>query len=275
MFIPKLLAGFGMVFGFNFYFLVVRLIAGITFFDANTDISVLEHSFLFFWVKPEMLNGIAQILFTLVAVMLLQSIPGMISKILGSDDPISIGARTMDEMSESIHQMSDMVSGYALKDSLAKGVDTLKSFVPTKDKFVGFLPKKAQKAIKQHDKAKEMKKQEKKRGKEQAENSKKAEQMKKDLKAKGYSDEIAEKRAKEYEQNLNKAYDEAQDRRTKFKQGQQDADKKAFDKREDKRGKIKEAVKEHERKDAGKAENAKAKQAKANAKAKKKEAKKK
>ena len=274
-FIPKLLVGFGMVIGFNFYFMVVRLISTISFFDANTDLSVLQTSWMFYWVKPEMLNSIAHVLFNLVAVLLLQSVPSMINKILGAEDVFDKGVRTISEVKDSIQTASDIASGYALQDAVTRNVQRVTAFIPDPKKLVGVLPKKAQEKanelLKAREKEKEKKKQEKKRAVEQAKNHQRAEKLKKDLQKKGYSGDIAEKRAKEYEQKLNASYDEEQKRRAEYKKNQQKEAEDARKKREEKRAKAYETREKWIGKDKEAEEKAKEKEAKANAKAKKKE----
>lgn len=117
--IKSVFSAYGVLIGLNVFFVLVPVIdnaVGNIFTYADLP-STIVNNFLF--SRPDYLNELVKIMFILVALTLMQSLPELFSGLIGSDDVLKGGGETRRAVGEMTKDVGDVVSGRKLLDTVA------------------------------------------------------------------------------------------------------------------------------------------------------------
>ncbi len=130
--IKSVFSAYGVLIGLNVFFVLVPVIdnaVGNIFTYADLP-STIVNNFLF--SRPDYLNELVKIMFILVALTLMQSLPELFSGLIGSDDVLKGGGETRRAVGEMTKDVGDVVSG-------RKAVEAAKAIAPGGNPFKGAL----------------------------------------------------------------------------------------------------------------------------------------
>lgn len=117
--IKSVFSAYGVLIGLNVFFVLVPVIdnaVGNIFTYADLP-STIVNNFLF--SRPDYLNELVKIMFILVALTLMQSLPELFSGLIGSDDVLKGGGETRRAVGQMTKDVGDVVSGRKLLDTVA------------------------------------------------------------------------------------------------------------------------------------------------------------
>lgn len=130
--ISKVLSTYGIILGLNVFFILLQPIESITdnIFTAE-DIAVSGSYFLKHWpFGVDILNNYVYILFILVAFTMIEALPQMISKLIGTDNIVDEGAKTKKAAMKAVSDAGDFVSGKSLIEGGKKLASTVTGAIP-------------------------------------------------------------------------------------------------------------------------------------------------
>ena len=128
--IEEVLGAYGVCLGLNFFFIIMPVIRDASAIFTDADISTKTLGMLGYIVNADMLNLLCYILFLLVALTLLKTVPALVSKIVGGKDAIAEGAQTKKDMLNTVTEAGSMISGKAAMDAAKNAGDIAKGMVP-------------------------------------------------------------------------------------------------------------------------------------------------
>ena len=129
----KVLGTYGVILGINVFFILLTPVRSLSNIFTAEDIATSGSYFLIhlpFGYK--VLNSYVYILFVLVAFTMIDSLPKVISALMGNEngDILTSGQRTKEQVGKDMKSATDMISGRSLIDSTKKAGQTLKDTVP-------------------------------------------------------------------------------------------------------------------------------------------------
>lgn len=129
--IKSVFSAYGVLIGLNVFFVLVPVIenaVGNIFTYADLP-STIVNNFLF--SRPDYLNEIVKIMFMLVALTLLQSLPELLSGLIGAGDVYGEGGKVRHDVGKMTKDVGDVVSGRKLLDTVAPMGDDKKRHLNT------------------------------------------------------------------------------------------------------------------------------------------------
>ena len=130
--ISQVLGAYGVTIGLNFFFIIMPVIREASAIFTDSDFAGMSQAVKFFAGDPARLNYLCYILFLLVALTLLQSVPALVQEFTGytGGEVISQGGKTKDAVKETIQEAGKTISGKKAVDAFKGAKDMAKSFVP-------------------------------------------------------------------------------------------------------------------------------------------------
>ena len=129
----KVLGTYGVILGINVFFILLTPVRSLSNIFTAEDIATSGSYFLIHLpFSYKVLNSYVYILFVLVAFTMIDSLPKVISALMGNEngDILTSGQRTKEQVGKDMKSATDMISGRSLIDSTKKAGQTLKDTVP-------------------------------------------------------------------------------------------------------------------------------------------------
>ncbi|MBQ7579394.1 MAG: hypothetical protein IJT25_02560, partial [Clostridia bacterium] len=133
--INSIFATYGVLIGLNIFFVLVPIIDSATanvFSYSITDYpSTIRNSFLI--ARPDYLNKLVGLMFTLVALTLIQTLPGIIAGLVGAGDVYADGDKVRKDAGSVLKDVGNVISGQAAIDGIGKAKNALgqlSNFIP-------------------------------------------------------------------------------------------------------------------------------------------------
>ena len=123
--IPEVLGAYGVCLGLNFFFIILPVIRDASAIFTDADISTKTLGMLGYVVNADMLNLLCYILFLLVALTLLKTVPPLIATIVGGKDAIKEGENTKKDVVNTVTEAGNIISGKAAMDAMHKAGDIM------------------------------------------------------------------------------------------------------------------------------------------------------
>ncbi len=121
--IKKVLGAYGVLIGINFFFIILPAIRSASKLFSGTDLKDnLATGNIFANVSPDFVNYLVYVMFMLVALTMIQTLPAIIAQFVGGSDSYSEGAKVKKTVSDTIDTVGNAVSG----TDLIKGVENTK-----------------------------------------------------------------------------------------------------------------------------------------------------
>ena len=145
--LEKVLGTYGVMLGLNVFFVLLAPVKSMSNIFTEADIAT---SGLYFLQKlpigPKLLNGYVYIMFVLVAFTLIESLPGVITRIIGVDkngnsDVFTSGGATKEASKKTLQSAGDIISGRALQQGVAETGEAVGGFIPGSGIFKGIFKK--------------------------------------------------------------------------------------------------------------------------------------
>ncbi len=117
--IKSVFAAYGVMIGLNVFFVLVPIINNATsniFTYADLPSTIINNPL---FKRPEYLNELVKIMFTLVALTLLQTLPGFFSGLLNFGDVYKQGGEVRQNVGKMVKDVTNVTSGKALMDAVA------------------------------------------------------------------------------------------------------------------------------------------------------------
>ncbi len=138
--VKKVLSTYGVILGLNVFFVLLTPIQSLSKVFTAEDIATSGTYFLTYLSKltsfsftASLLNDYVYILFVLVAFTLIDTLPGVISGLIGADDIKASGQQTKQQVTESLSSAGNIVSGKAALDAAGGAIKTAANFIPGKE----------------------------------------------------------------------------------------------------------------------------------------------
>lgn len=132
--VKKVFGAYGVIIGLNLFFVLIPPIKNISHLFTAEDLATLSEGNFLHNVTPGFINSISELLFTLVALTMIQTLPSLVMSMLGKDykdsDVVSTGASTLGKVRDMSKQVGDTISGKNAVEAVKKAPQQLKNFVP-------------------------------------------------------------------------------------------------------------------------------------------------
>ena len=129
--IKKVLATYGVMIGINFFFIILPAIKSASHLFNGTDLKDnLSIGNVFAHFDPTYINQLVYILFVLVAITMIKSLPSIIAQLIGADDVYTEGAKVKKAVKETVTEVGKGVSGEGLKTQFDEAKKIFKSSIP-------------------------------------------------------------------------------------------------------------------------------------------------
>lgn len=129
----KVLGTYGVILGINVFFILLTPVRSLSNIFTAEDIATSGSYFLIHLpFSYKVLNSYVYILFVLVAFTMIDSLPKVISALMGNEngDILTSGQRTKEQVGKDMKSATDMISGRSLIDSTKKAGQMAKDTVP-------------------------------------------------------------------------------------------------------------------------------------------------
>ena len=130
--VKTIFATYGVLIGLNIFFVLVPIIdsatANVFSYSAADYPATIRNSWLI--RRPDYLNKLVGLMFTLVALTLIQTLPNVIADLLKSGDVYGEGEKVKGDVDKVVKNVGNFVSGQSLLDTKDKAQGMLKSFIP-------------------------------------------------------------------------------------------------------------------------------------------------
>lgn len=132
--IKKVLSTYGVILGINVFFILLAPVRSLSQVFTEQDIAESGTYFLkYLPITAGMLNDYVYILFVLVAFTMIETLPGVISGLVGGDDVHAKGKETRKQVGESVSSAANFVSGKDAVEGVKKLGSTASNFIPGKN----------------------------------------------------------------------------------------------------------------------------------------------
>ena len=129
--ISKVLSAYGVLIGLNVFFILCPAIKNISHLFTDADMASLSSGNVLSGLSPAFINSVCELLFMLVALSMIQTLPNIIQQLVGTkDDIVAMGDSTKSNVKKMNEQVSKAISGKNAIDAVKKVPGTLKGFVP-------------------------------------------------------------------------------------------------------------------------------------------------
>ncbi len=140
--IKKVLSTYGVILGINVFFILLAPVRSLSQVFTEQDIAESGTYFLkYLPISASMLNDYVYILFVLVAFTMIETLPGVISGLIGADDVYAKGKETKQQVSQNLSDAANAVSGKTLIDGTKNVVSKATNFIPGKNLVSGAFNK--------------------------------------------------------------------------------------------------------------------------------------
>ena len=114
--VPKVLGAYGVVIGLNLFFLLIPPIKAASQIFVSSDFDFMYLDWIPGIYKAKYLNLLIYIMFLLVAISMIKTLPGLVSSLIGASDVYSEGQKTRDNVKKVTKEVQDGVSGKTVVD---------------------------------------------------------------------------------------------------------------------------------------------------------------
>lgn len=129
--IKKVLSTYGVILGINVFFILLSPVKSLSQVFTEEDIKTSGTYFLkYLPISASMLNDYVYILFVLVAFTMIDTLPGVISGLVGGDDVKKSGQETKQQVGQSLSSAANFVSGKDALGAAKNVVSTAANFIP-------------------------------------------------------------------------------------------------------------------------------------------------
>lgn len=132
--VPEVLGAYGVMIGLNIFFILCPAIKSVSHLFTQTDMDRLAATGNFMGgISPAFINSICEVLFMLVALTMITSLPKLIADMIGGADVHAMGVSTKDNIFGDkgiVKTVGDTMSGKKAMEAVKKTGGTLKNFIP-------------------------------------------------------------------------------------------------------------------------------------------------
>ena len=160
--ISEVLGAYGVCLGLNFFFIIIPIIRDASAIFTKADFASLSVGLRGFLISVGNLNGIVYLLFLLVALTLLKTVPAFVMEMLGDygkSDVIQTGKDTKGLVKTTLSEAGNAISGQSAINSVKSVKDTMKGMIPGKAIYDAIKEKRKKKKEEEQSKKDEFNKQ--------------------------------------------------------------------------------------------------------------------
>jgi len=143
--IKKVFGAYGVMLGLNLFFILCPAIRNVSHLFTADDLGQLSSGNFLSGVSVGWINNVCELLFMLVAISMIKTMPGLISSLLQVDDYYAQGAKTKSAVQGAAKEVGETMSGKKVVEAAKDAPKMLKNFVPggaVIDEIKGRLKKK-------------------------------------------------------------------------------------------------------------------------------------
>lgn len=153
--VNKVLGAYGVILGLNLFFLLIPPIKEASQIFTAADLDTLNLLWIPGELKAKYLNMLIYLVFLLVALSMIKTLPGLVSGIMDNkEDVYDKGLKTRENVKKSISAVQQQVSGAAVMEFAKNTGDLMKDFVPGSAIYKAYEAKRAEKKKKEDEKYK-------------------------------------------------------------------------------------------------------------------------
>ncbi len=132
--VKKVFGAYGVIIGLNLFFVLIPPIKNISHLFTAEDLATLSEGNFLHNVTPGFINSVSELLFTLVALTMIQTLPQLVMSMLGKDyeksDVVSTGASTLGKVRDMSKQVGNTISGKNAIEAVKNAPQQLRNFIP-------------------------------------------------------------------------------------------------------------------------------------------------